>query len=190
MKNWAFATLEKAPASFSYKHLCFNVAWVEVCALLVKAVRVNPENPFSRPKPIIWIGSWMVCCTTWDIEYPAHPTYQQVPSQTFALVATELLCREEAIFFRSVRTSFTTSAGPIRRSDRARFITLIYRHIWYMPYESAENPPVRLPLNPLGLWIGIKNELADLSKPICPFFAAKYSKTFLHQSKFQDFKTF
>ena len=115
IQRWKYWSFTKALESISYEHLCFNVAWVEVWALLVKAVRVNPENPFSRPKPIIWIGSWMVCCTTWDIEYPAHPTYQQVPSQTFALVATELLCRKGATSFRSAKTSVLPSVGPSAR---------------------------------------------------------------------------
>ena len=37
----------------------------------------------------------------------------------------------------------------------------------YMPYESSEDP-VGLPLDPLGSWIGIKVQLADLSRPIRP----------------------
>ena len=36
-----------------------------------------------------------------------------------------------------------------------------------MPYESSEDP-VGLPLDPLGSWIGIKDQLADLSRPIRP----------------------
>ena len=37
----------------------------------------------------------------------------------------------------------------------------------YMPYESSEDP-VGLPLDPLGSWIGIKDQLADLSRPTRP----------------------
>ena len=35
-----------------------------------------------------------------------------------------------------------------------------------MPYKSSEDP-VSLPLDSLGQWIGIKDQLADLSGPIC-----------------------
>ena len=61
-----------------------------------------------------------------------------------------------------------------------------------MPYESAEDP-VGLPLDPLGRWDreseSRMNSWNFLGQFVL-FFAAKYSRTFLHQSKPQDFKTF
>ena len=68
------------------------------------------------------------------------------------------------LVFRSAITPFTTSAGPLRLRSSALHSTFKQA---YMPNKSLEDPE-GLPLDSLGPWIGIKDQLADLSRPICP----------------------
>ena len=92
-----------------------------------------------------------------------HPAASWLPFSTYLYLDFHLLCSKTKLKEHSREICYTFG-GQTLLPARKIWFTLIQA---YMPYESSEDSSNQLD-GPMGPWIGIKDQVTDLFRPICP----------------------